>query len=927
MPDPQHKLVKVDDSIIKFPGDMPDADVAAVIKKFTSSPDYKKQTHTKNQMPSGIATEESEHKRLTGNVPTVTPDWNTVRRAVYKATEPTLQNPNTKPVDNSVKANVDAAWNAGANAANVGGNIAKRAGRVIFGAVDMAPQMFSILSKLGSPDDKVSQQAETDLLNFHPGAQIADRLKEAVHDWRKSKSLAAENALGDVLGFFLLDKAGKVLPEERIKQLNAEGVVLPPEAKPKAPASMPGQPPTIEGTFERATPKQVVPVEAAAKQTRNTPPNLEDVKAAAEKLKLPETNPPAAPPSLADIKAKAEAVKASKPEIAPKPAPQPVATQPVAAPPKVETPAPQPSTAVPPEPPKAEAPPAPKEEPKTTKYKYGNTQADIPQDSDAGKALATARTQIDKNDLMPSTNTTDGSGLEENAHITVRYGIDGEDTAGIKAYLEKQAPFEATLGKTTAFPPSEHSDGGAPIVVNIESPELHRMEKEIDEHGNFVDRSFPEYKPHVTLGYVKPEAAQKYVGMNGMEGKKFTVNSVSISNKDGSIEEVPLKGTQTLENADLKQVYKAPPASDIQLADAWRRLGDVKNQLAQLPRPYDPKPDATPEQIEKWKADYKSWAEKAEPWLQQYTQATQQIEDLKNRGIGEIRLLPDKSRILYLNRAGLNTLYTGMAGEARPGYTLSGVSLDPHTVKSIIGNLMILKPPLHEELTDLMLRGMDKKGVVIAAIPRKGDSIREAVSTLREELNHGWQNTVADQMGNHLPKEKFAELNEVIPEGMKSHLRINYPEITDDGSELMNRRRVREASAKMLSEAPQKLGITEDEAAAYLFQYFTALEEQHGEKALDKLLHITVLAKEIKDDYFRAIDRDTGKQAGGRGVGSLQDEGPRGAPGTDAQAGRGVPEGEGAAAKQVKVKDPEGYIHIFPDEKSASAFREAAGIK
>jgi len=484
MPDPQHKLVKVDDSIIKFPSEMPDADVAAVIKKFTSSPDYKKQTHTKNQMPSGITTEESEHKRLTGNVPTVTPDWNTVRQAVYKATEPTLPNPNTKPVDNSVKANMDAAWNAGANAANVGGNIAKRAGRVIFGAVDMAPQMFSILSKLGSSDDKVSQQAETDLLGLHPGAQIADRLKEAVHDWRKSKSLAAENALGDVLGFFLLDKAGKVLPEERIKQLNAEGVVLPPEAKP---------------AIQKA-------------------------------------------PTLADVKTKAEAVKAFKPEIAPQTAPH--STTPVAPPePKVETPASQPSTAVPPEPSKAEAPPAPKEEPQTTKYKYGNTQADIDPKSDAGKALATARTQIDKNDLMPSTNTTDGSGLEENAHITVRYGIDGEDTAGIKEYLEKQAPFEATLGKTTAFPPSEHSDGGAPIVVNIESPELHRMEKEIDQHGNFVDRSFPEYKPHVTLGYVKPEAAQKYVGMKDTEGKKFTVNSVSISNKDGSIEEVPLKGT------------------------------------------------------------------------------------------------------------------------------------------------------------------------------------------------------------------------------------------------------------------------------------------------------------------------------------------------------------------------------------------------
>lgn len=182
-------------------------------------------------------------------------------------------------------------------------------------------------------------------------------------------------------------------------------------------------------------------------------------------------------------------------------------------------------------------------EQKPTKYKYGNTQADVPADSEAGKALAQARAQIDPNDLMPSSNTSGGGGLEDQAHITVRYGIDGDDHDGIKKYLESQAPFEATLGETTAFPPSKHSDGAAPVVVSIESPDLRKMEKEIDAHGKFIDRTFPDYRPHVTLGYVKPEAAEKYVGMKDLQGKKFTINSVSISKKDGSTETVQLKGT------------------------------------------------------------------------------------------------------------------------------------------------------------------------------------------------------------------------------------------------------------------------------------------------------------------------------------------------------------------------------------------------
>jgi 2'-5' RNA ligase len=176
------------------------------------------------------------------------------------------------------------------------------------------------------------------------------------------------------------------------------------------------------------------------------------------------------------------------------------------------------------------------EKPETeTVHKYGNTQADIPPDSDAGKALAKLRAQIDPADLM-------GDGLVEDSHITVRYGIKDEEFDGIRAYLEKQTPFEARLGKSMSFPPSEHSEGAAPIVVNVTSPDLKRMEREIDQHGNFAERSFPQYVPHVTVAYVKPEAAGKYTGYSDAEGKTFTVKSVSISKRDGTIEEVQLKG-------------------------------------------------------------------------------------------------------------------------------------------------------------------------------------------------------------------------------------------------------------------------------------------------------------------------------------------------------------------------------------------------
>ena len=212
MAEKNKKLVKVGDHIIAFPDSLSDERITAAIKAFRELPDHDQHTHFSTPRPTILTTEESEHARQIGNVPSVTPDWNTVRQAVYKSTEPTLPNPNTKPKDSSWGANRDAAWNAGTNALNVGGNVLKRAARFTFGVVDMPPQVFGIISRLFSYDENVSQQAESELLILHPGAQIADRMKEAVQDWRKSKSLATENVLGDILGAFLVERAGKSLP-------------------------------------------------------------------------------------------------------------------------------------------------------------------------------------------------------------------------------------------------------------------------------------------------------------------------------------------------------------------------------------------------------------------------------------------------------------------------------------------------------------------------------------------------------------------------------------------------------------------------------------------------------------------------------------------------------------------------------------------
>lgn len=167
-------------------------------------------------------------------------------------------------------------------------------------------------------------------------------------------------------------------------------------------------------------------------------------------------------------------------------------------------------------------------------HKFGSTQVNIPSDSDAAKALEYLRRKVTKSDLAG-----DGKEIGHN-HITVRYGLKSDNVDGIKKYLGSVAPFTVTLGTTIKFKPSEHSDGAAVIVVPVESRKLREVHDALDQHGSFIEPTFKKYRPHVTVAYVKPEVADKYVGLDSARGTELLVASVAISDKEGKVTEVQL---------------------------------------------------------------------------------------------------------------------------------------------------------------------------------------------------------------------------------------------------------------------------------------------------------------------------------------------------------------------------------------------------
>jgi len=98
---------------------------------------------------------------------------------------------------------------------------------------------------------------------------------------------------------------------------------------------------------------------------------------------------------------------------------------------------------------------------------------------------------------------------EKEAHITLVYLGDNIPINTImKAIMvayevsEKVVPFALSLDRVSCFP---KGDDGVPVITRVESPELHKLHRELckglDKARVDYSKKFPEYKPHVTLSY------------------------------------------------------------------------------------------------------------------------------------------------------------------------------------------------------------------------------------------------------------------------------------------------------------------------------------------------------------------------------------------------------------------------------------------
>lgn len=95
----------------------------------------------------------------------------------------------------------------------------------------------------------------------------------------------------------------------------------------------------------------------------------------------------------------------------------------------------------------------------------------------------------------------DEFGREKETHVTILYGfVPDLDKSQVVQIIHNVKPFTLTLTGVDTF--KNEKEGFDVVKFSVESPELRRLNAEAQKFPNQND--YPDYRPHMTIAYVKP---------------------------------------------------------------------------------------------------------------------------------------------------------------------------------------------------------------------------------------------------------------------------------------------------------------------------------------------------------------------------------------------------------------------------------------
>lgn len=161
-------------------------------------------------------------------------------------------------------------------------------------------------------------------------------------------------------------------------------------------------------------------------------------------------------------------------------------------------------------------------------FSYASTQLDLKQDDTPDNTGRYAWEHVRRMAEAVADGDLAEDGRETDPHLTILYGLEDENPDAVHRLVHDFGPVTFTLGKTIVF----RTEGADVVVIEATGDGLKALRQRVAalRHTD----NYPEYKPHVTVAYVKPGEGAKYAGRADVDGLEVTVNTLTFSDKDGN---------------------------------------------------------------------------------------------------------------------------------------------------------------------------------------------------------------------------------------------------------------------------------------------------------------------------------------------------------------------------------------------------------
>ncbi len=135
--------------------------------------------------------------------------------------------------------------------------------------------------------------------------------------------------------------------------------------------------------------------------------------------------------------------------------------------------------------------------------------------------------------IAPSDLVSDGGtkGREDEMHVTVKFGLHTTSPKEVEKLLSGFGSLTVRLGDVSRFTPR----GKEFDVVKIEvlGEKLHQLHHLIGDNVENSDEH-SEYRPHMTLAYVKSGECRELSGRDDLKGLKIKIDQVEFSSTNGT---------------------------------------------------------------------------------------------------------------------------------------------------------------------------------------------------------------------------------------------------------------------------------------------------------------------------------------------------------------------------------------------------------